>query len=163
MSKADRIKRGGLVCKDPHLTKQSFKDQCDINRVLDKAKHGASLSHLANYQGDYGDFSHFTADYYENALNEISRAQSIFNDLPSELRQNEFQNNVGVFFEKVNDPAYADKLEEIFPAMAAPGRQFPQLIGKGADQLPASKSSSAAAESTAETPVVEPSGDPEAT
>lgn len=129
MNKRERLARGGLECKDEHLTKQSFKGQCDINTVLDRAKHGASLSHLMNYGGEYGDFSHFTSEYYENALNEMARARSIFNDLPAELRQNEFQNDVGLFFERVNDPEYADRLEEIFPALAAPGRQFPDVIG----------------------------------
>ena len=128
-SKAERIRRGGLVCKDEHLTKQGAKTECDINTVLDRAKHGASLSHLLNYSGEYADFSHWTSDWYEETLNQLARGRSIFNDLPAELRANEFQNDVGVFFQKVNDPEYADRLEEIYPALAEPGRQFPDVMG----------------------------------
>lgn len=109
--------------------KQSFKDECDINRVLDRAKHGASLSHLLKHQGTYGDFSTWDERTYEDMQNQLARGVSIFNDLPAELR-NEFNNNPGKFFQFVNDPANTDRLEDIFPALAAPGRQFPDVIGQ---------------------------------
>ncbi len=110
------------------MTKQAFKDECDINRVMDRARRGASLAHLAEHKGQYGDFSDFTEQKYEQMLNKIADAKTIFFDLPAELRQNEFQNNPGKFFEFVNNPENNDKLEELFPALSAPGRQLPDVV-----------------------------------
>ena len=121
--KEQRIANGGLVCTDPHLTKQSHKNECDINRVMDRARHGASLSHLLNHGGNYGDFSHVTEDWMQNTLDTIADANSIFYDLPAELRT-EFNNSPGAFFEFVNNPDNADRLDEIFPALSEPGRQL---------------------------------------
>ncbi len=106
-------------------TKQAFKDECDINRVLDRAVHGASLAHLKAHEGTYGDFADFDEQSYELMLGRISDANTVFYDLPSELR-NEFDNNPGKFFGFVNDPANVDKLDEIFPTLAAPGRDMPK-------------------------------------
>ena len=113
---------------EKHLTKQSFVENCDINRIMDRAKKGASLSHLANFKGEYGDFSDWNEHTYEDMCNDMARAQTIFNDLPAELR-NEFDNNPGKFLGFVNDPKNAERLEEIFPVLAEPGRQFPDVIG----------------------------------
>ena len=116
-------------CGGESITKQSFKDQCDINRVLDRARTGAGLSHLANYGGMYGDFSSWDERTYEDMQAQLANAVTIFNDLPAELRSVEFQNNPGKFFAFVNDPANADRLEELFPVLSQPGRQFPDVLG----------------------------------
>jgi len=110
------------------LTNQAFKDECDINRVLDRAKKGVGIAHLANYQGVYGDFSDMDANTYEAMVTNLANANSIFHDLGAELRA-EFDNNPGKFFEFVNNPENKDRLEEIFPTLAAPGKQFPDVIG----------------------------------
>ena len=124
-----RRRKYGLDCSgEPSLTKQTFKDQCDINRVLDRAKTGAGLSHLANYGGLYGDFSNWDERTYEDMQAQMAQGISIFNDLPAELRQ-EFDNNPGKFFGFVNDPANKDRLEEIFPVLSQPGLQFPDVLG----------------------------------
>lgn len=122
-----RRKKYWTECKDEHLTKQSFKDQCDINRVLDRAKTGAGLSHIANYGGMYGDFSDWDANTYEDMRNQLARGESIFNDLPAELRA-EFDNNAGKFFEEVNKRT-PEELEELFPVLSQPGLQFPDVLG----------------------------------
>ncbi len=122
-------------------TKQAFKDECDINRVMDRAGRGASLAHLAAHKGQYGDFSDFTERTYEQMLNRIADAKTIFFDLPAELRQNEFQNNPGKFFEFVNKPENHDRLEELFPALSAPGRQLPDVVQGVITPEPASPAS----------------------
>ena len=148
---SERRLEWGLVCQDPHLTKQSFKDQCDINRVLDRAKRGASLSHLENYQGEYGDFSDWDENTYQDMLLDISRANSVFYDLPAELRA-EYGNNPGKFFSFVNDPANKDRLEEIFPVLAAPGRQLPDVVGGSVGGSEAPSAPSTGGEAPVEAP-----------
>ena len=118
----------GKKLLDPDRTKQSYLDQCNINRMMDRVKHGASLSHLANYGGEYGDFSDWDANTYEDMQIQLARANSMFEDLPAELR-NEFENDPGKWLEFVNNPENKDRLEEIYPVLAAPGKQLPDVIG----------------------------------
>ncbi len=118
----------GFLSKGESRTKQSFKDESDINRVLDRSIRGASLAHLKEHEGTYGDFSEFDENTFEAMQNRIGDAKSLFFDLPAELRS-EFDNNPGKFFGFVNNPANIDRLEEIFPALAAPGRQMPDEPG----------------------------------
>ncbi len=106
--------------------KQSFRNETDINQILHRVTSGASLAHLKEHEGQYGDFSDFDEQTYEQMQNRIAGAKTIFFDLPAELRS-EFDNNPGKFFGFVNDPANVDKLEEIFPALAAPGRDMPPV------------------------------------
>lgn len=118
----------GADVKLRHLAKQEHKTVCDINNVMLRAQTGAGLSHLARHGGEYGDFSHWDENTYENMQIEKARGVSIFNELPAELRA-EFDNNPGKFFQFVNDPKNNDRLEELFPQLSQPGRQFPDIMG----------------------------------
>ncbi len=83
------------------MTKQSFTEECDINNILAKYQKTGVINHVADHGGDYGfmDGSTFTEQ-----MMQITKAQSMFNDLPSQARE---------FFE--HDPAkfleYVDKLD----------------------------------------------------
>lgn len=113
-----QIKREPLVYDDGR-TKQSFKNQTDINKILQKAQKAGTISHLQKHGAFYGDFANF--DFQEAAF-ALTRARSIFEELPSEIRK-EFNQSPSEFFEYVNDPANADKLAEKLPALALPGIQ----------------------------------------
>ncbi len=104
-------------------TKQSFKDSTDINKILKKAQKTGAISHLAKYEGVYGDFASF--DFTEAQL-QIAKATTIFEELPSELR-NEFQNDPGKFFEFANAPENIGKLSSLLPQIAEPGSYFPNV------------------------------------
>lgn len=154
--KAERIANGALDDKTPGKTIQTFKNECDINRVLDRAKAGAGLSHLLNHQGSYGDFSAWDENTHENMQNELARANGIFYDLPSEIRL-EFNNNPGRFFQFVNDPANSERLPEIFPELARPGRQLmdptgPPAAAASGPQGASTDQPEAVSETPAETP-----------
>lgn len=109
-------------------TKQAFKDQCDVNQILKRAQKAGTLSHLQRYKGVYGDFSDF--DFMEAQI-ALARGKEIFEELPSEVRR-DFQNDPGRFFAFVNDPANAERLAELLPAIAEPGRYFPNPVNQGA-------------------------------
>ena len=103
-------------------TKQAFKDSCDINKILKKAQRAGSLSHVQKYPAMvYGEFENF--DLLE-AHNKVQRARDIFADLPSEIR-NEFGNDAFKFAGFASDPANREKLAQLLPAIAEPGRYFP--------------------------------------
>lgn len=101
-------------------TKQAFKDSTDINKILRKAQKTGTISHLAKHGAFYADFANFDFDDAQFAL---ARARTIFEELPSELRR-EFDYQPGKFFEFVNNPANVDKLPQVLPGLAAPGRQL---------------------------------------
>ena len=109
---------------DDGRTKQSFKDSTDINKILKKAQLAGTVSHLVAHGGEYGDFSNF--DFFE-AQNLLARAKTIFEELPSEVRK-DFEHDPSKFFAFVNDPENADKLSELLPEIAEPGRYFPSVV-----------------------------------
>lgn len=114
-------------------TKQAFKDECDINQILKRAQREGSLSHVQKYpKAVYGEFD---GEFdLLTATGKIARAEEIFRDLPSEIRS-EFGNNALAFVKFAGDPANNSKLVELLPALAEPGRYFPnpvQRAGTGA-------------------------------
>ncbi len=109
-------------------TKQSFKNDCDINRILHKAQKTGTISHLQKRGGEYGDFANF--DFFD-AQTKLAKAREIFDELPSEMRR-EFENQPRKFFEFANDPANVDRLAEVLPKIAAPGSYFPDVANKAA-------------------------------
>lgn len=73
----------GLVCKDPSLAQQNFKDESDINYIvrqfgLTGELPGQTLS------PQYGDFTG-VLDYH-SAVNAVLAAQDEFMDLPAQMR-----------------------------------------------------------------------------
>jgi len=107
-------------------TKQAFKDETDINKILHRAQQTGTVSHLAKHQPFYGDFANF--DFVENERM-LVKAREIFDELPSEIRK-EFRNSPGDFFEYANDPAHRDRLDSLLPALAQPGRQHIDVSGR---------------------------------
>ncbi len=101
------------------MTKQSFKDETDINKILQRAQKTGTISHLNKYEAQYGDFSDY--DFFNNSLM-MAKGREIFDELPSEVR-NEFKNSPAGFFKYVNSPENKDKLAKLLPALAEPGRQ----------------------------------------
>jgi len=124
-------------------TDQGFKGSTDINRLLAKAARSGTLSHLDQYQGNYGDFSGF--DFMETQ-NKIARGTQIFEALPSEVRR-EFNQSPQEFFEFANDPNNRDRLRELLPELAKPGTQMPK-IRAGAQKTPAGVASEPQASET---------------
>ena len=93
---------------DDGRTKQSFKDQCDINKILKKAMRTGSIAHLQKYpEATYGEFDgEFTL---LEAHGRIARANQIFAELPSEIRR-EFNNDALAFVSFAGNPENNDKL-----------------------------------------------------
>ncbi len=106
-------------------TKQAFKDETDINKLIQRAEKTGTISHLNKHEARYGDFSGF--DFFEAQL-QLSAGATIFAELPAELRS-EFNQSPAQFFDYVNDPANKDRLGQLLPALAEPGRQLPVASG----------------------------------
>lgn len=108
----------------PSRTKQSFKDETDINKLLVKAQKTGSLAHLVKHGAEYGDFTDMP-DLLE-AHARLARGQEIFDELPAEVKR-DFAQSPQEFFAFVNDPLNAGELRKLLPAIAEPGNQAPQV------------------------------------
>lgn len=116
----------------PHgRTKQSFKEQCDVNNIMKRFQKSGVLDFTTRYQPQYADV---TALSYQRAMDTIASANSMFHELPAHVRDR-FENKPQAFLEFVNNPnnrAEARELGLLKPdsepapaAAAAPAAQPP--------------------------------------
>lgn len=103
---------------------QSFKESSDINVIVDKAKRTGVLAHINNNAQFYADMTDFD---YEGAKNKIAQTNSAFYELSSELRA-EFDNDPAKFLTTVA-PMTPEEVQDKFPELAKPGKQFPDVMG----------------------------------
>lgn len=88
-------------------TRQEFKNECDINRILSSFQRTGALDHFARYSGSYGDF---TACDYQTAQNLIINARQMFDALPSKIRN--LVSTPEGFLTFVQDPKNLDLMVE---------------------------------------------------
>lgn len=93
----------------PSRTKQSMKDECDVNLILARHSRTGILSHLNQMEARYGDLVGID---FQTAANIVADARSLFEELPAKIRK-KFGNNPGQFLEFTDDPANRDKLVEM--------------------------------------------------
>lgn len=74
--------RNGISEFSQTRTKQSFKEECDINNIL--RKYSLGIMPESSGPGQYGDFSN-VADY-QTAVQSVMDANSAFAALPSQIR-----------------------------------------------------------------------------
>jgi phage internal scaffolding protein len=73
----------GLVCPDPSLAQQNFKDECDINYIVRQFGLTGELPGKP-MSPQYGDFTG-VLDYH-SAINAVLAAQDGFMELPAQMR-----------------------------------------------------------------------------
>lgn len=113
---------------DDGRTVQSFKDQCDINKMIKKAQITNATSHAVQFPPEaYGEFD--GVDLL-GAYERQERAYEIFDALPSEVRR-EFKGDAFEFVKFAANPENNDKLARLIPAIAEPGAYFPNPVQRG--------------------------------
>jgi len=127
------------------LTRQDAKDECDVNRILQKYQQTGLIDHRAKHEPRYG-FAD-SVDLHE-AMNLITEAQEMFDDLPSATRKR-FQNDPGQFLDFVQDPDNANEMVKLGLAQRPEGWTDSEPLSEaktGADTGNASTASEPAAE-----------------
>lgn len=124
----------------PSKTKQSFKEESEINTIMAKYERTGIVEHRNEYEGDYGNFLDGLPDYHA-VMNEVRRVQDMFGELPSGIRA-QFKNDAGEFLDFVQDPANDEALVE----MGLKRPPAPQEEGPGVPAAPAAASTPSAAE-----------------
>jgi len=92
-------------------TKQAFKDECDINKIVARYKKQTGIDLAQQFApftgGEFGDFSD-VVDYH-TAMDRIIQAEANFEALPAILRKR-FGNDPGHFVDFMTNPENADEI-----------------------------------------------------
>ena len=99
----------GLACEEPSLAQQHFKEECDINTILQKFNITGILPE-APLSPRYGDFSGI-GDYH-SAMNRVLAAKTEFESLPAQIRAR-FQNDPALLIEFLQDENNRPEAEEL--------------------------------------------------
>lgn len=97
-----------LVCLEPTKAQQHFKDECDINYVLNNF--GIDALSVSPLQPRYGDFSD-VVDYH-SALNAVIAAEDEFMALPAKIRSR-FDNDPAKLIDFLENPANREEAESL--------------------------------------------------
>lgn len=135
-------KRVALDNFEESRTKQSFKEECDINNIMRKYEATGLVDFVSQYQPQYGDV---TGIDFQNSMNIVAQATEMFEALPAKTRDL-FENNVAAFVDFVSNPENDAKAVEMGLKAAQPGQATP------------TPTPNAAAKGDPSTPVSDPSG-----
>ena len=124
--------RTGLTCLDESRTKQSFKEECDINTIVKRfGLTGQLPENLRPPQ--YGDYSEIPD--FKTAMNVIVDAQTNFMYMPAEIRAR-FHNSPQEFLEFCGDQKNLEEMREMGlavpkpPPAGEPPIQKVQIVGE---------------------------------
>lgn len=99
----------GLGCEDPSLAQQHYKEECDINTILQKFNISGLLPE-SPLSPRYGDFTGI-GDYH-SALNRVIAAQDEFDGLPATIRSR-FDNDPAKLIEFLEDEKNRPEAESL--------------------------------------------------
>lgn len=117
-------KRVTLKFQGPGKTKQEFKDESDINKIMARYMQTGLLSNVTNKLPQFADVDGST--FYE-AMLVVAESKTLFEQLPSLVR-NKFENDPGKFLDFVHNP-------ENLPEMAEMGLLRPDAVIKAPPTL----------------------------
>ena len=113
------------------MTKQAFRDECDINNILESFERTGAITHYNDVQPKYGDFSN-PVDY-QTAMHIVLEAHTAFENLPAKIRE-KFHNNPEEFLEFCSQDKNRDELIALGLIEAPPS---PQDAPDGSQAAPA--------------------------
>ena len=90
-------------------TKQSFKDECDINTIMRRYAQTGVLEHTRREQPRYDDVTGYD---YQRAMDIVADARTAFAELPAAIRDR-FNNDPGELLDFVQDEENLDEAAEL--------------------------------------------------
>lgn len=115
-------------CGTVSLTKQSFKDECDVNLIVKNNAQTGMWAHLNKRQPTYGDFTQALG--LEAAMELVHQAQTDFDELPARVRA-ECCNDPVQLLHKLADPALAQGLVDLGLPLHVPDPTLSEQITTG--------------------------------
>lgn len=141
-------------CTGPSLTKQSFKQECDVNFVVKNHAQTGMWAHLNPRAPTYGDFT--MAVGLEAAMDLVEQAQADFDELPADVRA-ACKNDPVQLLQKLADPATAKVLVDLGLPLNVPELDLAEQIATGVTAGLANTSGDATPEGEGATGPVTPS------
>lgn len=128
----------GLSCGEPTRTQQSFKDECDINVIMERfGKTGQVPGNLR--VPSYDDFTGVTD--FQSAMNAVREASENFMELPAKVRAR-FDNDPQLFLEFVASEDNRQEAVDLGLVKPAPPAAEPALVRVVQDANPTGAPSS---------------------
>lgn len=102
------------------MTKQSFKDECDIHKILKQYQRTGIITHIKSSGARFDDLPSDVD--FQSALNTVMEAENAFALLPSSVRAS-FNNSPAALLAALEDPKRHAELRElgILQPLPAPG------------------------------------------
>lgn len=144
-SKSEKV----LSPKGVEKAQQQFKNDCDINSIMARFQKTGALDHVSRYQPQYGIAS---PNDYHKSMNIITRAQQMFDDLPSSLR-NRFNGSPEELLEFVQNPENAKEADELGLALSDKAAKEAAVLAEKAAADAAAKVADTGAGSPGEAPI----------
>lgn len=116
------------------MAKQEFKEECDINRIVDRFAQSGLVTHLARGVPQFADVSEMGD--YRSAIETVREAQEFFMGLPAKVRA-EFNNDPAQLLDAAHNPEYWDRLIELGILEAAESPHAPPTPPPAAPAPPA--------------------------
>jgi hypothetical protein len=107
---------------EPSLTKASFAKDLNINNIIKKFQRTGILQKANDFEGTYGEF---TSMDLREAIEKVDRAQSLFLEVPSQIRA-QFNNDAGAFIDYATNPTNLSQLRD----WGLANDQTPQEVNK---------------------------------
>jgi len=102
------LKTGELV-KEPSMTKQSFKEECDINTIVKRFESGQAIDHI-NQAAHLGYFEDLPSGLdLQMALEMATKAEQAFMALSADVRAR-FANDAVQFMAFMDDPSNQEEI-----------------------------------------------------
>lgn len=98
------------VVEGESRTKQSFRDECDINNVMKKWEKTGLITSVNRISAQYIDLS--DTPTYQEAQNVVLAADTMFNALPAQLR-GRFRNNPAEFLSFMDDGRNTQEIADL--------------------------------------------------
>lgn len=112
--------------------KQSFKNECDINRIMARFQTHGVLDWTSERQAIFADVSSY--DFME-AMQTVARANAMFADLPSSVRKR-FSNDPAEFLEFASNPENLPDMVKMGLAVKRPEEPAVAPVAGGKGQEP---------------------------
>jgi len=100
-----------LAC-DPQqfLVEESHAERTNIHKIMKRYRATGIIEHVNQHKGTYADMA--TSLDYKESLDLILKADSMFSELPADLRAR-FENNPGKFVDFMQNPENYREIQEI--------------------------------------------------
>lgn len=112
-------------------TKQSFRDQVNINKILARNRRSGMIDHVSGKTPFYGDVSSIGS--YQESLNVVKQAQDLFMGMSSDVRSR-FENDPTKMIKFLADPKNLDEAIKLGMVVKRPG--VPKEPGTPGGQVP---------------------------